>query len=393
MIPREEMNRYNRVTMSFRPTWAEVSLGALKQNFRAIRRHIGDGPQICAVVKADAYGHGGVECARALEGEGATWFGVTSTDEGVLLREAGIRGRILLMTGFWRGDQDDVVRHQLTPAVWEPWQIELLEEAARQARAAAFPVHIKVDTGMTRLGVNTADLPALCRRVASSQQLAVEGLFTHLASSEVLDAEDAAKQVAEFEKALGSLAELKIAPAFIHMANSAAIVARPETWKNMVRPGLALYGYCTPIRGGHRAAADAPVELKPVLSWKTRVLFLRDVCAGRAVGYNATYITHAPARLAALPVGYADGLDRQLSSRGRVLIRGQYAPIVGIVSMDLTIVDVSGIPATQVGDEVVILGTSETATINAWEYARLCATIPYEVLCRISKRVPRRYIE
>ena len=380
--------------MSFRPTWAEVSLGALRQNFRAIRQHIGDGQQICAVVKADAYGHGGVECARALEAEGATWFGVTSTDEGILLREGGIHGRILLMTGFWRGDQDDVVRHQLTPAVWEAWQVELLEEAVQQANATVFPVHIKVDTGMTRLGVNPADLPALCWRIRQSKHLAIEGVFTHLASAEVLDAEDATKQVAEFDKVLGSFAELNIAPAFIHMANSAAIVARPDTWKNMVRPGLALYGYCTPVRGGHGRAPNSPaLELFPVLSWKTRVLSLRDVCAGRAIGYNATYIAHAPARLAVLPVGYADGLDRQLSSRGRVLIRGQYASIVGIVSMDLTIVDVTGVAGTEVGDEVVILGRSGNATINAWEYARLCATIPYEVLCRISKRVPRRYVE
>jgi len=380
--------------MSFRPTWAEVSLGALRQNFRAIRKHIGEGPQICAVVKADAYGHGIVECARVLEAESAGWFGVTSTDEGILLREAGIRGRILLMTGFWHGDQEDVIRYHLTPAMWEPWQIELLEEAARQAGASKFPVHIKVDTGMTRLGVSTTDLPALCERLANSRELTVEGIFSHLASAEVLDAEDATQQIAEFERVLENLGNLKISPNLIHMANSAAIVARPGTWKNMVRPGLALYGYCTPIRGGRgREGGTAGLELKPVLSWKTRVLSLRDVCEGRAVGYNATYITHGPARLAVLPVGYADGLDRQLSSRGRVLIRGQYAPIVGIVSMDLTIVDVSGIAGVEVGDEVTILGKSEGANINAWEYARLCATIPYEVLCRISKRVPRRYVE
>lgn len=380
--------------MSSRPTWAEVSLGALRQNFRAIRQHIGPAPQICAVVKADAYGHGSVECARALASEGATWFGVTSTDEGILLREAGIRERILLMTGFWRGDQDDVIRHELTPAVWEPWHVELLDEAAQHLGVRRFPVHIEVDTGMTRLGVNVADLPALCWRLGSSQQLTVEGLFTHLASAEVLDAEDASQQIAQFANVLGKLGELKISPSLIHMANSAAVVARPETWTSMVRPGLALYGYCTPLRGGQKKMSSSQaVELKPVLSWKTRVISLREVCAGRTIGYNATYVTHAPARLAVLPVGYADGLDRQLSSRGRVLIRGQYAPILGIVSMDLTIVDVTAIVGLEVGDEAVILGSSGNVNINAWEHARLCATIPYEVLCRISKRVPRRYVE
>ena len=380
--------------MISRPTWAEVSLEALRHNYRAIRQHIGEAPEICAVVKADAYGHGSVECATALENEGASWFGVTSTDEGILLREAGIRGRILLMTGFWRGDQEDVIRYELTPAVWEPWHIELLNDAAQDSDVARFPVHIKVDTGMTRLGANIPDLPALCSLLTNAQHLTVEGLFSHLASSEVLDAEDATQQIAAFEDVLGRLAELKISPRLIHLANSAAAVARPETWKNMVRPGLALYGYCTPLRGAQRKSVKLPpIELKPVLSWKTRVISIRGVCGGRSVGYNATYMTNTPARLAVLPMGYADGLDRQLSSRGRVLIRGEYAPIVGIVSMDLTIVDVTGVVGVEVGDEVVILGASGNISINAWEHARLCSTIPYEVLCRISKRVPRRVVE
>ena len=380
--------------MSSRPTWAEVSLGALRHNFCAIRQHIGETPEICAVVKADAYGHGSVECARALASEGAKWFGVTSTGEGMLLREAGIRGRILLMTGFWRGDQDEVVRHELTPAVWEPWHVDLLQQAAQQLGVDRFPVHIKVDTGMTRLGANIADLPALCSRLEKSSHLAVEGLFSHLASSEVLDAEDATRQITAFEGVLGRLPELRISPALIHLANSAAVVARPETWKNMVRPGLALYGYCTPLRGAQKKPVNLPaLELKPALSWKTRVISVREVGGGRAIGYNATYITHGPARVAVLPIGYADGLDRQLSSRGRVLIRGEYAPILGIVSMDLTVVDVTGIGGVEVGDEAVILGASGSVNINAWEHARLCSTIPYEVLCRISKRVPRKYVE
>ena len=380
--------------MISRPNWAEVSLSALRHNYRAIRKHIGERPEICAVVKADAYGHGSAECARALEREGAGWFGVTSTDEGIVLREAGIRGRILLMTGFWRGEQDDVIRYELTPAVWEPWHIELLNDAAGESGVEQFPVHVKVDTGMTRLGANIPDVPALCALAGNAKHLEVEGLFSHLASSEVLDAEDATQQIAAFEGMLRSLPEWGVAPRLIHFANSAAVVARPETWKNMVRPGLALYGYCTPLRGTQKKIPSLPpLELKPVLSWKTRVISLRAVCGGRSVGYNATYTTPTPARLAVLPMGYADGLDRQLSSRGRVLIRGEYAPIIGIVSMDLTVVDVSGIAGVEVGDEVVILGTSGNVSINAWEHARLCSTIPYEVLCRISKRVPRKAVE
>lgn len=378
-----------------RPTWVEVSLSTLQHNFRTIQDYVAPGATVCAVVKADAYGHGAVECARALEQEGAVWFGVTSTEEGVELRRAGITSRILLMTGFWRGEEEAVVRHDLTPAVWEWWHIELLEDAAERLRHETVPVHVKVDTGMARLGLALADLGLFAQMLKDAQHVVPEGLFTHLASSEITDAPNVEAQLARFEDAAQAVIESGLSPVYYHIANSAAIATRPASWKNMVRPGLALYGYFLPFLSAVTGIPDQSLELpvKPVLSWKTRIIAVRDVPARTPVGYNGAYVTQSPARLAVLPVGYADGLSRQLSSRGRVIVRDDYAAIVGNVSMDLTTVEITGIPGVDVGDEVILIGQSARRKITAWEHASLAGTIPYEVLCNISKRVPRRYVE
>jgi alanine racemase len=376
-----------------RPTWAEVSLGALRQNFRTIQQHLGKGVTICAVVKADAYGHGAVECSRALEEQGATWLGVTSLDEAIPLREAGIRGRILLFTGFWRGEEEELVRLKLVPAVWEPEQIELLEKAA-SAFAVRHPIHLKIDTGMGRLGVAPENLPKICSALKSSPHLIVEGLSTHLASSEVLDAPSVQEQLEIFEEARRFLSNEGIEPELIHVANTGAVISRRESWNNMVRPGVALYGYYLPFERAGREVTGAGLRLavKPVLTWKTRILSLRSVRANQALGYGGIYVTKAPARIAVLPVGYADGFNRALSSRGRVIIREHYAPIVGRISMDITLVDVTGLPGVTVGDEVILLGTSDGLSVDASEHASLSNTVLYEVLCGISKRVPRRYV-
>ena len=375
-----------------RPTWAEVSLGALRRNLRCIQERV-RGVAVCAVVKADAYGHGALECARALEQEGAAWLGVTSTEEGVALRQAGIGGRVLLMTGFWRGEEDEIVRQRLTPAVWEPEHLEGLAHAA-QARDASVPVHIKMETGMARLGVSTAGLPRLLEALRRTQRLTLEGLFTHLASAEVVDARDVEAQSARFDEATRLVREAGFEPRYLHLANSAAIAARPTLWRDMVRPGISLYGYYLPlVSASGRPAEACGLEVEPVLSWKTRVIGVREVGAGQAVGYNGAYVTPKLARIAALPVGYADGLSRQLGSVGRVIVRGRHAPMVGNISMDITLADVSEVPGVEVGDEVVLIGKSGEAAIDAWEHATLARTIPYEILCGISKRVPRRYVE
>jgi alanine racemase len=391
-------------------TWAEVSLGALGQNFHAIQKHVGAGVTICAVVKADGYGHGAVECARALESEGAKWLGVTDAAEGLALRGAGTKARILLMTGIWKGEEDGIVAQHLTPTIWEPWHIELLERAARKRQSDLpshrLPVHLKIDTGMHRLGASQEALPRLCEMLAKCEHLTLEGVSTHFASAEVLDAEDAVRQMKCFEEGLAVLRNYGLRPPLIHMGNSAAMSARPETWKTMVRPGIALYGYSLAFtgyslaftRGGHPAAV-AELPLRPVLSWKTRVLTVKEVAAGQAVGYMGTFVTKARSRIAVLPVGYADGYPRLLSNRARVIVRGEYAPVVGRVSMDLTIVDVSHIGGVAVGDQVVLIGkdVGKSAgegggkSVDAVELARWCESVPYEILCGLSQRVPRVY--
>jgi alanine racemase len=376
-----------------RPTWAEVSLGALRHNFRIVQRHIGNSVTICAVVKADAYGHGAVECSRALEEEGARWFGVTSLDEAIPLREAGIRGNILLFTGFWRGEQEEIVRLKLTPTVWEVEQVELLEKAAA-ALGVRHPVHLKVDTGMGRLGVAPEELPRISAVLRSSQHLEVEGLSTHLASSEVLDAPSVPEQLQAFDEARTFLQNEGIMPPLIHVANTGAVISLHDSWHTMVRPGIALYGYHLPFERAGREVSGTGLRLpvKPALTWKTRILSLRDVPANQALGYGGIYVTKAPSRIAVLPVGYADGFNRALSSCGRVIVRESYAPIVGRISMDLTLVDVTGLPGVAVGDEAILLGSCDGLTVDAREHAALANTVLYEILCGISKRVPRKYV-
>ena len=372
-------------------TWAEVSLSALGENFHAVQKHVGKGVAICAVVKADGYGHGAVECARALESEGAEWLGVTDAAEGLALRGAGTKARILLLTGIWKGEEDGIVAQNLTPTIWEPWHIELLERAARK-RQSVLPVHLKLDTGMNRLGASKEALPHLCEMLSACDHLSLEGVSTHFASAEVLDSEDAVRQMKCFEEGLAVLRSYGLRPPLVHMGNSAAMSARPETWKTMVRPGIALYGYSLAFtRGGEPAAVAELPLLRPVLSWKTRVLTVKEVAAGQAVGYMGTFVTKAKSRIAVLPVGYADGYPRLLSNRARVIVGGEYAPVVGRVSMDRTIVDVSHIRGVKVGDEVILIGQSAGKSVDAVELARWCESVPYEILCGLSQRVPRVY--
>ena len=380
--------------MATRPTWADVSLTTLRQNFRTVQKHVSAAVTVCAVVKADAYGHGAVECSKSLEAEGAKWLGVTSLDEAIPLRDAGVRANILLMTGFWRGEEGEIVRLHLTPTVWEPSQIESLDTAAAGLGVAQHPVHLKVDTGMGRLGVGIDRLPAVLSVLRSAKHLTVEGLSTHLASSEIMDAPSVAEQERSFEAARRMVRDAGFEPRFVHVANTSAVISRRETWNTMVRPGVSLYGYYLPFQRAGREVSGGTLRLpvKPILTWKTRILSLRNFGANQALGYGATYVTKAPAHVAVLPVGYADGYNRQLSNRGRVILREHYAPVLGSISMDLTLVDVTGIPGVSVGDEVILMGTCDGLSVDALEHARLANSSPYEILCNISKRVPRRYV-
>ena len=348
---------------------------------------------VCAVIKADAYGHGATACALSLEAAGAQWFGVTTTDEGMPLRSAGLRGRILLMTGFWRGEEEEVVRQRLTATVWEPWHVEVLGETAKRLDAPPQPIHLKIDSGMGRLGVRLADLPAMCQLIRRSAHVSLEGVSTHFASSEIVDAPETELQIENFKQALGTVKEAGLSPRLCHMDNTGGILARPDTWNDLVRPGIALYGYSLPLRRKDNSEAKGPaLPLKPALSWRTRIISIRQFDAGMPLGYGGSYVTRQPSRIAVLPVGYADGYRRALSNRGRVIIRKAYAPIVGAVSMDLTMVDVTNIPGAAEGDDVMLIGSTGSLRVDAVELAELSGTVPYEILCGISKRVPRVHL-
>lgn len=381
---------------STRPNWAEVSLSALRHNFRAIQNRVGPAVNICAVVKCDAYGHGSEACALALEREGASWFGVTSTDEGVALREAGVRSRILILVGAFRGEEEDALRYDLTPTVHRIEDVEAIARAAvRIGHRGSVRLHLKLDTGMARLGLPLAELDNFAARMKAIPEVELEGAFSHLASAEVLDATDAEHQQERFTQALGTLEQHGLRPSLRHLANSSATLGRPSTWFNFVRPGMAIYGYELPLvqRDGSAAADYHPLGLVPVLSWKTRVLSLRDVPAGQALGYNGAYVTPESARIAVIAAGYGDGLYRKLAPGGYVLLRGQRAPMLGRISMDLTIVDVTKISGVEIGDEVVLIGRSGDEQITAVDHARWSGTIPYEILCNLSERVVRHHVE
>lgn len=378
--------------MHTRPNWAEVSLSALQHNFRCVSELTSPDVTICSVVKCDAYGHGVVRCSQALEQAGAEWLGVTSTEEAVAIRENGVRARVLIMTGFWRGEEEAVLRYSLTPAIATLEHVESLERAAEALRLPdhSVAVHLKVDTGMSRLGLAIADLQGFLERLKQSRYVVLEGVFSHLASAEVLDAPDAKQQIVRFNEVIRTIEAAGIKLRYRHLANTAATLARPEIWNNMTRPGIALYGYELPFSGD---GSIKPLGLKPVLSWKTRIIATREIAAGTSVGYNGRWTASRPTRLGVLPVGYGDGFTRHLSSAGRVIVREQYAPIVGKVSMDLTTIDLTDIPGAGIGDEVVLIGHQGSNFIPATEHAGFANTVVYEILCGLSPRVPRIYTE
>ena len=387
--------------MSGRPVWAEVSRSKLLHNF-ALLRSLAAPAELLAMVKGNAYGHGAAACSRVLVEAGAVRLAVTSVEEGVAVRAVCPEVEIVALSGLWPGDADLVLQHRLTPVVWEAAH---LEEAARPG--AAMAMHLEVDTGMSRQGVPLAELPALLDRLKSFPNLRLDGVMTHFHSPEVLDSPANNEQFERFVTAVDTIFARGFRPQWIHAGNSTslmfpgsdAVVKLAEQYgaKAMMRPGLALYGYGPRWTGG--MGLDFADKLQPVLSWKTRVCSLRTIEPGEVAGYCATFRAERRTRLALLPVGYADGLNRLLSSRnppehgGAALIRGRQAPIAGRVSMDLTIVDVTDVPGVQIGDEAVLIGAQGAERITAYDQADLAGTIPYEILCNISARVPRVMVD
>jgi len=377
-----------------RPLWAEISVTAIAKNLAVIRRHIGPRPQILAVVKANAYGLGAVPVSKALAKAGADRFGVTCQNEGIELRDAGIRKPILVLTGFWPGEEKSFIRHGLTPTVTRLEDVRNLERAAKAARVTS-PVrfHLKINTGMNRLGLPADQIDAFAGALADCRHIQLEGTFTHFASAEDFSAQQTDEQEAAFRHSLGRLRALRVSPGIVHMANSGAICARPDTWADMVRPGAILYGYYQsfdPPQKGQEVRERLPVE--PCLSLRARIISLRDLPAGQPVGYSAKFVTARPSRIAVINAGYADGILRQRTNHGCVLVRGRGVPMVGAISMDLTTLDVTDVPGVELGDIVTIYGRDGKAEIRVSDVAREIGTVTSDLLCALGRRVPRYYL-
>ena len=377
---------------SLRPTTAHIDLGALRHNLGQVRRQAGD-REVIAIVKADAYGHGAVPVARALAAEGVTRFGVALVEEGRALREAGIRGEVLVLGGFVEDQAAEIVELGLTATIFHAGHADALNEAARRAGCAA-PVHVKIDTGMGRLGFSPVAAPDAVAALARCAFLRIEGLMTHFADADLADPAYAREQVARFDAVAETVRRAGVRIPIRHAANSAAVMAT-SSWRSTmggplydaVRPGLMLYG----ARPG--PAVGAGVDLRPVLSLTTRILLLKRVPPGTPISYGRTFVTRRESLIAVLPIGYADGYPRALSNAGRVLVRGRAAPVVGRVCMDLTMVDATDVPDVGEGDEAVVIGAQGAAAITVEEVAAGAGTIAYEILCGIGPRVPRRYLD
>ena len=392
-------------TVNGRPVWADVSLSALVHNLHAIRDFVNPKSEkrsiprkVLCIVKGNGYGHGGPQVAKALEKAGADWFGVTGAAEGEQVRKAGVRKPILALTSFWPGEEAQLVRNRIAPAIIRCEQLAAIDSAAARRKFAKRSVsfHLKIDTGMNRLGIAPSDIECFARQYEKSSRLRLEGVFTHFASSEVFDgpvASQNCRQEESFHKAIERLRALGIDPGLIHLANSAAIASRPETWADMVRPGAILYGYHPGYDPAERRVeAEKQLPLRPVMSLRARLVSIRNVAAGEAVGYSAKFLTNRPSKIAVLAAGYGDGIHRSLGNKGHVLVRGVLAPIVGIVSMDVTMIDVTDVPGVSLGDVATIYGTDGNHVLPANLVARGIGTVTSDLLCAVSARVPRIYL-
>ncbi len=374
-----------------RPTWVEISLSKLRRNCARVRALAGS-RKVMAVVKADAYGHGAVPVAQCLAECGVDWFGVATVEEALELRAAGIAQPILLLGGLYMSDPAHLIEYRLTPSVSSTARLDTYAQCARRY-GQPIEFHLKVDTGIGRLGLPPDRLASFLHHYRELEGLRLTGFFTHLASAEDLVATQTQDQSSRFRAALAELGGAGIAPEWIHVSNSAALLAGLVFPENLVRVGALLFGYCLPLVMPPGREARQLETFEPVLNFKSRVVFLKDVPSGTPLGYGAAFHTRRPSRIATVPVGYADGLSRALSNRGRAIVRDRYAPIVGNISMDLTLLDVTDIPGVDVGDEVMLLGRSDHCSITAVQTAQSLGTVPYEVLCSIGKRVPRLYID
>ena len=374
-----------------RPTWAEINLNNLAANFNVIKERVSSVAKVLAVVKADAYGHGAVQCARRLAKEGAEWFGVAIPEEGIELRAAGIGQPILVLGGFWDGQAAACIRQRLTTVVYRLDMIAALDQVASETGGVA-DVHVKVDTGMGRLGVRMDQLAEFLSGLKKFQNVRIDGVMTHFAAAD----DDACEpltnvQIRRFHEAVAMFREHGYNPTYLHLANSAGIYSHPEAWGNLVRPGGVLYGLWRDVLPP--TITDAGV--RQVMSLHSRISLLKWVPAGETIGYGCTFEASRKTLIATLPIGYHDGYMRGLSNRAKVIVRGVYAPVVGRVSMDLTLVDVTNVPDVELNDPVMLLGTERNnskVSITAEDLARIVGTLSYEVTCGVGPRVAKVYL-
>jgi alanine racemase len=361
-----------------------VDLTALAHNLTQFRRLLSPGCDVMAVVKANAYGHGAVETTKTLIRHGVSRVGVVSVEEGIVLRQAGIDAPIVVLGPLFREQIADLFAHQLTPVVSDVSVLPALGQAATSF-PTPYPVHLKIETGMGRLGLTQDELAGAVASGRFPKSLQLEGLMTHLADIDGPTTQSTEQQLARFREAIETVKRGGFRVPLIHAANSGGAVRFPQAQFSLVRPGIMLYGY-------HTLPSSLTVpDLKPVLSLRTCIAQLRTIQPGHRVSYNGTFTAARLSRIAVLPIGYADGLSRQLSNRGRVLVRGRHASIVGLVCMDMVMVDVTDIPGVTVGDDVVLIGRQGEEQITAQDLAEWTGTISYEVLCSIGPRIPRRY--
>jgi alanine racemase len=392
--------------MPTRPCRVEISTRALEENFRFLASLAAPHAELLAVLKANAYGHGLALCAPAVVRAGARWLGVTSVEEGIVARALAPQAQILVFGCIFPGQAVAALARRLNPVAWEPWHLDELLSAARAAGSVpgSVPIHLEIDTGMSRQGADPLALTPLFSRFGPGSPLRLEAVMTHLFAADEADGRVTAAQLTLLDQTLSRISSAGLFAEWLNVGNSAALLsgqapaiaelAARHGMRAMLRPGLSLYGvvpeYDPPFAPSEPPSlSGARAAIAPVLTWKSEVVTVRSVPAGARVGYNGTFVAPSPMRLALIPAGYGDGLDRSLSNRFSLLVRGERAPIVGRVSMDVTVLDVTEIPGVAPGDEVLLLGTQAGKTITAYDHARAAGTIPWEVFTRIAARVPR----
>ena len=385
------MSQTEQNLLARRPTWAEIDLNNLAANFQRVKQLVSPTARVMAVVKANAYGHGAVECAHRLAREGADWFGVALPEEGIELRESGITQPILCLAGYWPGQAAACIRHGLTSVVYRLEMIEALNQAAANAGVVA-DVHVKIDTGMGRLGVRFDQLGEFVAALSQFRNVRIDGVMTHLAAADDASCQPLTRdQIERFDDAITVFREHGYRPTHLHLANSAGVYGYRETWGNLVRPGGVLYGLWRDVLG---LATPSP-GLLPVMSLHSRICLLKWVPPGETIGYGCTFEASRRSLIATAPVGYHDGYMRGLSNRAHVIVRGMYAPVVGRVSMDLTLIDVTDVAGVEVDDQITLLGWNREDAelkITAEDLGRIVGTLSYEVTCGVNERVPRVYI-